>query len=603
MRKLLILFLVLLFSSLSASDIEKDLAQARKNLGNLVVGQGLADTEAKADQIALQDLTSQIMVTVKSSFVDSAKEDGVTVEEYCERVVKTYSEVELFEAKKLSEKVCEEFKVYRYITAENMKKVFKQRENQILNLILAGESALSKNNITDALRNYYWALLLLKSHPESKSLMYPINEQNKLLHLALPIEMERILSGIKIELINIKTEAESNCSDVVLQASYDGNLVCGLLIDYHDGYDLHEPTKWTNGIEILQINNIVLENQHKLTFRIDYTFANHSFLQEISSSIDNIEPINLEYAIKDVFITEEDVKKHQESDDDLLIFDSSVDEANAKIVNNIITAISERNLISVRRDFTTEGFKQFNSLMGYGNAVVIPIGTRIKQINIADNKIVRSIPMKFNFASSNEDFTEGVNFIFDKDGKVDGVSFALSSQASSDIVNKDFATEEEKAIIINFIEQYKTAYCLKDLEFIENVFSNDALIIVGKMVRSEPDQVNDSLYGQLTKSTVEYVKLNKKNYINRLSAQFKSKEFINLHFLDNSVDRVMSRGNKVFGIQIAQYYYSSNYKDSGYLFLMFDLQDIDHPKIMVRSWQPEKSADGAIIGMENFQWE
>ena len=53
-------------------------------------------------------------------------------------------------------------------------------------------------------------------------------------------------------------------------------------------------------------------------------------------------------------------------------------------------------------------------------------------------------------------------------------------------------------------------------------------------------------------------------------------------------------------MQIKQNYYSSNYADQGYLFLMIDLGNKTEPKIYVRSWQPEKNSDGSIIGINDF---
>ena len=102
---------------------------------------------------------------------------------------------------------------------------------------------------------------------------------------------------------------------------------------------------------------------------------------------------------------------------------------------------------------------------------------------------------------------------------------------------------------------------------------------------------------------IEYVTLSKGEYVERLQNQFQKKEFINVRFSDTEIDRVGGAGKKVFGIQIGQYYYSSNYRDKGYLFLMFDLENINKPKIMVRSWQPKKAEDGSIIGLSNFQFE
>jgi len=97
--------------------------------------------------------------------------------------------------------------------------------------------------------------------------------------------------------------------------------------------------------------------------------------------------------------------------------------------------------------------------------------------------------------------------------------------------------------------------------------------------------------------------LSKSEYVDRIKKQFESKEFINVRFADSSIDRVSGKGKNVFGIQINQYYFSSNYRDQGYLFLMFDLEKSDQPKIMIRSWQPEKSADGSIIGVSDFQFD
>jgi len=126
---------------------------------------------------------------------------------------------------------------------------------------------------------------------------------------------------------------------------------------------------------------------------------------------------------------------------------------------------------------------------------------------------------------------------------------------------------------------------------------------VGRVVKRKPDDYADKLYQQLGDDLIEYVTLKKGEYINRLQKQFAGKEFINIRFSDNEIDRVISKGKKVFGMQIGQYYYSSDYRDKGYLFLMFDLEDPDEPKIMVRSWQPEKAEDGSIIGVSNFQFE
>ena len=52
--------------------------------------------------------------------------------------------------------------------------------------------------------------------------------------------------------------------------------------------------------------------------------------------------------------------------------------------------------------------------------------------------------------------------------------------------------------------------------------------------------------------------------------------------------------------QIKQDYYSTNYGDQGYLFLMVDLNDPDKPIIKVRTWQPEKDPNFGLIDLSHF---
>ena len=85
----------------------------------------------------------------------------------------------------------------------------------------------------------------------------------------------------------------------------------------------------------------------------------------------------------------------------------------------------------------------------------------------------------------------------------------------------------------------------------------------------------------------------------KLKYSFDSKEFINIRFADNIVRR-SGKSNNIYGIQIRQDYFSTNYGDTGYLFLLVDLTDTLKPQIHVRTWQPEKNPDGSIYGLSDF---
>ncbi|GHT19134.1 hypothetical protein AGMMS4957_02710 [Bacteroidia bacterium] len=151
--------------------------------------------------------------------------------------------------------------------------------------------------------------------------------------------------------------------------------------------------------------------------------------------------------------------------------------------------------------------------------------------------------------------------------------------------------------IINFIENYKTAYALKRLDYIESIFSDNALIIVGKTVKNHvgTDVAKFSLPSNRTKLT-QYTK---GQYMKQLSTVFKSNEYVNLKFTDTSVKKA-GAGGEIYGIQLKQDYFSTTYGDSGYLFLMVDLNKPEEPTIHIRTWQPEKDPDFGLYDISNF---
>ncbi len=84
---------------------------------------------------------------------------------------------------------------------------------------------------------------------------------------------------------------------------------------------------------------------------------------------------------------------------------------------------------------------------------------------------------------------------------------------------------------------------------------------------------------------IVFTKQTKAEYIRNLKYAFASKEYINIKFEESEVTKG-GNGN-VYGINIAQRYFSSNYGNFGYLFLLVDLNDPTNPLIHVRTWQPD----------------
>ena len=210
----------------------------------------------------------------------------------------------------------------------------------------------------------------------------------------------------------------------------------------------------------------------------------------------------------------------------------------------------------------------------------------------------RSIPMSFKFQTNKRTFVEDLVLVLNKEGKLDALSFGLNKPAVDDIMNHTAWNDTVRNVLINFLESYKTAYALKRYDYINSIFSEDALIITGSVVKQHANTEGQNNIVP-SKQAVRYTRQTKSEYMKRLKHIFRSSEFINLRFADNQV-RKSGVGGEIYGIQIKQDYFSSSYGDTGYLFLMVDLNNPKEPVIHVRTWQPEKDPNFGLIDLSHF---
>jgi hypothetical protein len=205
--------------------------------------------------------------------------------------------------------------------------------------------------------------------------------------------------------------------------------------------------------------------------------------------------------------------------------------------------------------------------------------------------------MSFTFRGNKRTFTEDVVFYLDKQAKVREVAFGLEKAAVDDIMSRVQWSLEARQVMVHFMETYKTAFALKRWDYINSIFSNDALIITGSVVKS----AGHKELGIANVRQVKYTRQTKEEYMKNLQRCFDSNEYINIRFADNIVRRSAEQTD-IYGIQIKQDYFSSSYGDTGYLFLLIDFEKPDAPLIHVRTWQPDKDPDirDGRIGMADF---
>lgn len=153
--------------------------------------------------------------------------------------------------------------------------------------------------------------------------------------------------------------------------------------------------------------------------------------------------------------------------------------------------------------------------------------------------------------------------------------------------------------ILNYCEHFRTAYTTKDIDFLRQVFSDKALIIVGNVVKP---LANDNKCQAETRVT--YAIHSKQDYISRLSKVFAANQKIDVKFSGFRIMRHPTMDG-IYGVTLRQQYKSDRYSDDGYLFLLWDFRDKSMPLIHVRTWQPISSINGnnEVISLQDFNLE
>lgn len=150
--------------------------------------------------------------------------------------------------------------------------------------------------------------------------------------------------------------------------------------------------------------------------------------------------------------------------------------------------------------------------------------------------------------------------------------------------------------VLKWVEDFRCYYTEKDLKSLQQVFSDDALIITGSVTYQK------KLTGDVPRleQNVKYNVQSKKQYITNLQKCFLNNKRIDVKFDHISVMRNGAHKN-VFGVTLHQVWKSDRYSDDGWLFLLWDFTDPEHPRIDVRTWQPEQvvATDG-VFSIDDF---
>lgn len=585
-------------------------------------GEGIGTTKEEADKNALAELSSQIQVFVSTQsnndVIVSQKNGELAEASQFKQSIQTYSNQTLSNTQRFEMFKAPNWRVGRAIKRADVDKMFEDRAAKARDMVLSAEKAEKKGRVDDALRNYYWALTLLKSLQNPNSVKY--KEPNGTEHTMtvwVKEKMEDIFDDVKVTCVS------RDGDDVDVDITYHDKPVNSAGFTYFDGRQWTPIVTACDGFAKLEFVAGYSASTYKV--RLEYQYKNEAKsdkeLESVLNAVNGSEFRRSEKEIKG--IKPEKKKKDNEKQDNSLVASQAPrptftstnalriappaeidDKAQYQtIVDAVEQSIRNKSSMNIQQYFTNEAWGIYQRLIAYGQAK--PVGVpQYRYYENGDYVTARGMMFSFSFKNgTKKSFVEEVIFTFDSNRQICNISFGLGRTAEDDILHKGAWDEKVRLAIMDFLENYKTAYALKRLDYIQSIFDDDAIIITGRVVK-KANLGGDLGKNSLSADQVKYNRQTKQQYMENLKKCFASNEFVNIHFTNNDVRKGRKEAGEVYGIQIGQEYHSSSYGDHGFLFLLVDLNNAKQPVIKVRTWQPQRDPNmqGGLYGIDDFKY-
>lgn len=569
-----------------------------KRNSSYLYGEGGGATLQAAKEAALADLIQKISVTVHSDFTSKERElnqDGnVTSDAEYQSIIRSYSTATLTNVKTIVLKPEPDASVFLYIAKSEIDRIFESRVAKAKEFVGNADEALKNGQIDDALRYYYWSYCLVKSLRYPNEAKIFVDGQERSLLAWLPTRIDDVMGKVKVQ----SRRTADNTYEIT--ATYDGRPVRSMDYTYFDGVDNSPVYSILDGKGLVELRPGMAMDAVQL--KLEYEFRGLSRNDsEVDAVVGAMKPavyrrayhrVALDGAASPAESTSTDVNGSMQSP--LALTDMGT--LGTAVMKPVMQALRSGFIEQCRKKFTAEGWEEFSKLMGYGKVTLMD-DIHLDYFADGDCVVCRGLPVSCRF-NRGRVFNEKLSFYIDSNSKqITHVAMGLGREAMNDVVlgHLDWS-EKSRTRIVGFLEDYRTAYATKNLEYLDKVFDDNAVIVLGKRLQVAP-QLNKE--GYMNNHRVQFTQLTKREFLRNLRRQFQSKDYINLHFSQNRIYQ-LQKGVERYGIEIKQDYYSSNYGDTGYLTLIFDLTNPDQPVIHVRTWQEQPDPNFGVVSPADF---
>ncbi|MEQ9353702.1 MAG: hypothetical protein RJQ00_14085 [Vicingaceae bacterium] len=617
LRLILVTLFIGSFSAINAQSVDKAVIIASEDY---YYGESCNKNQREAEKDALNRLSSSISVTVSGDFRSAetleTADDEQSFTANVEKVVNTYTTSSFKNLQSIKNKLDCGISVFYYVKKSEWQEIVDNRKKLAGAIFNKAAKNQENHDYANALKYYYFSYILLNSIPETN-----IEHDGYILDIEIGSRISEIAKKARFEVIEDELVSPEK-REITLAVSVDGNSADYL--DYHfwDGNN-NVFSKTQDGVSrIILLGSSVQFPELQLEVKYSY-FSSKDEIKQVSDLWDIIKPgnfantqtidLNRAPTVSDVV----DLKKVEGNERLLETTNDGVETEPQNIKDNVLESLEKivpRNL-KLLSNYFNDGRKnlmweqdsflsdKLNRLEKYNNINILEKSIKQDINKTYEGWEFRQLSSDTYYSSLNMQSQEYLIPDFDSLGTLTDVNFGIINGLYDGFKNsakfgKDW---DRRQIIIKFVEKYRTAYLSRDLEQLEVMFAEEAVIIVGRVLKKdlsaaqsyELNQVNDS------QPDVQYLKLKKEDFLTRQKSIFEAKRDIHLGFTTFDINRKNNDKN-VFGVAMRQSYISDGYADEGYLFLLIDFNG-NEPKIYVRAWQPQEWSEEDLIGLSNFR--
>ncbi len=598
-------FLLLIASSAFAQQPSKsDIIDS----GDCYYGTGNSFNVDEARDKALSELTKQIVVRVSSSFTEKIQEKDKNLTECTESILKTHSAATLRNVKTIQKPVNDgSIEVFCYLKRLEVQKIFDERKKLIYEIAKKAENYACEYNFAYSLKLYYFAAILLNSLPDQNVIFNGINYTSE-----LPERINDIILKIGFDFQDERQISEKE-REVTLQVFSKKHPVALLDFTFWDGNN-QISVQARDGFATLRLVGSSIKFA-ELKMNLKYAYYECRDEYSVVSNLWNLvnkptfkaqktvqlkkKPIS---ALKSLVSKKADLSKFNirlEYEDD-----SAPVEEIIKETQDFLDILESGNISKIEVAFPNDDFMKRKAVdyLTCNNACPLDRNILSKLNKTRDGWELRRIRMLHQYPSIHKQSTEYLVLDFSKYGELVDLNIAITDFLYNRFVEESKYSNDwnNRQEIIKFLEKYRTAYMTRDIETVDLMFAEDAIIIVGRKLKRKvlpPDLVGYQQFGD--QPDYEYLTFKKNEYIARQKQIFKYQKDILLDFASFDIIR-KNNAPDIYGVEMRQNYTSTTYADEGYLFLLIDFGEID-PLIYVRAWQPNTWSKEQLIRTANFK--